>query len=88
MPKTRGTSKNKSSAGRIAYLESRKPFIPEYGKIYEHINGGRYECIDASPSEKRARFRNVKTMLTKTALGIGIYEDGRIDWEHTVYNTF
>lgn len=88
MSKNRGPAKNKGKAKRAEYYETRKPFIPEYGQIYEHINGGRYECIDASPSEKRARFRNVKTMLTKTALGIGIYEDGRIDWEHTVYNTF
>ncbi len=88
MTKIRGTSKKKSSAQRKDYCESRKPFIPEYGQIYEHTNGVRYECIDFEPSDKRARFRNVKTLWTKVAHGIGIYEDGRIDWEYSSNGTF
>lgn len=83
MSKNRGPAKNKGKAKRAEYFETRKPFIPEYGQIYEHINGVHYECIDFAPSEKRARFRNVKTLWMKIGHNIGIYEDGRIDWEYS-----
>lgn len=71
-----------------AYYESRKPFTPDFGEIYENEGGGRYECIDREATHKRAMMQNVKTGWTFIAVRIGIYEDGKIDWDYQTDGAF
>ena len=71
-----------------AYYESRKPFKPEYCEMYENEGGGRYVCVDMEATHKRAKMRNAKTGWTFTAVGIGIYEDGKIDWDYQTQGAF
>ena len=75
---------------RKAYYSTRKPFIPRTGEIYENEGGGRYLCVSgrmgAGPA--LATMRNVKSGWQLIAHGVGIYEDGRIDWDYSTGGQF
>lgn len=71
-----------------AYYQTRKPFTPEHGVTYQNEGGGVYECVDFTPSQDHARFRNVKSGWYLSAHGVGIYEDGKIDWDYSTDGTF
>lgn len=72
------------------YIASGRIFRPGKGKKYENLNGSIYRCLDlpiynngvalmqscSSPDGVQA--------WTFTAVGIRMYEDGRIDWEHSL----
>lgn len=69
------------------YYKTRKPFRPEFRVIYENEGGGHFECLSKAP-ERIAIMRNIKSGWTFTAVGIGIYEDGKIDWDYSTGGTF
>lgn len=69
------------------YWDSRKPFSPEKGERYENAGGGEYECI-WSDGSRLAKFTNVKSYWTLVAHGVGIYSDGRIDWDYSTDGHF
>ena len=67
---------------------TRKPFVPVVGTIYENKGGSVYYCLDYDKDIKTARFINVKSAWTLTAVGVGIYDDGKIDWDRSFCGTF
>ena len=71
------------------YYDSRKPFHPEHGVVYENEGGGMYECTSwKNDDTDTALFRNVKSGWHFVAHGIGIYADGKIDWDYSTSGTF
>lgn len=62
------------------YLATRKPLIVIRGEIYENAGGGVYL---AETTGNPAVLLNTKSGWRFTAYGIGIYEDGKIDWDHS-----
>lgn len=63
------------------YYKARRRFQPEIGEIYENEGGGRFECIAIGPDT--ATMRNEDSDWTCVAHGVGIYPDGRIDWDYS-----
>lgn len=72
---------------RREYLRARRSFQPEVGEIYENEGGGRFECM-RSYSDHRARMRNVASDWAFLAHGVGVYPDGRIDWDYSTDGGF
>lgn len=72
------------------YLESRKPFRPEVGGLYESESGGIFRCLNVFTwtSGVVATMRNERSGWTFEAHGIGIYRDGRIDWDYSTDGYF
>ena len=72
------------------YLESRKPFRPEVGGLYENESGGIFRCLNVSTwtSGVVATMRNERSGWTFEAHGIGIYKDARIDWDYSTDGYF
>lgn len=72
-------------------LRSRTPFSPEPGKIYELASpsGGRFYC-ESRPSGSlfNAWMVNVLSGWSFLAHGVGIYPDGRIDWDYSTAGRF
>lgn len=68
------------------YYKTRRRFQPEVGEIYENEGGGRFECISAGPFT--AIMRNEASDWTVVAHGLGIYQDGRIDWDYSTGGFF
>lgn len=66
---------------RSEYYKARKSFRPEVGEIYENEGGGRYECIETGSTN--ALMRNEASDWTFIAHGIGVYPDGKIDWDYS-----
>jgi hypothetical protein len=66
--------------------ESRKPFSPVTGELYENAGGGRYRCLRADHTE--ASFINVASGWLLRAHGCGIYQDGKIDWDYSTGGCF
>lgn len=64
-----------------AYYKTRKPFQPEQGKWYENEGGGLFLCLSSNPFGVTMQQKN--TRWTFDAVGIGIYEDGKIDWDYS-----
>ena len=71
-----------------AYYATRKPFNPQHGVVYENEGGGMYECTSFSNDHHSALFRNVKSGWHFQAHGIGVYEDGKIDWDYSTGGSF
>lgn len=59
----------------------RTPFTPEIGKTYENEGGGTYRCLRREDDWTSYTMQNVSSGWTLIAHGIGIYEDGKIDWD-------
>lgn len=72
---------------RREYLRARQGFNPEVGEIYENEGGGRFECLRAI-NDGVAIMRNIASGWTFWALGLGVYPDGRIDWDYSKYGSF
>ena len=53
----------------------------ENGVIYENAGGGTYRCIRST--EDGAIMQNVRSGWTFEAVGLGIYENGTIDWDRS-----
>ena len=73
---------------RKEYYATRKPFVPEYGHVYDNAGGGQYKCTSYANSKDSALFRNVKSGWHFVAHGIGIYADGKIDWDYSTSGSF
>ena len=58
----------------------REKYIPKAGSIYENAGGGSFKCIKTSYNGE-ALMRNIRSGWTFIAHGIGIYPDGKIDWD-------
>jgi hypothetical protein len=71
--------------------KTRTPFSPEPGKIYELASpsGGRFYC-ESRPSGSlfNAWMVNVLSGWSFLAHGVGIYPDGRIDWDYSTDGRF
>ena len=68
-------------------IETRKPFTPQAGRFYVNAGGGRYLCEHVN-ADGSAWFTNTKSGWHFNAKGIGVYPDGRIDWDHSVMGRF
>ena len=67
---------------RKEYYATRRPFTPEYGEEYENEGGGWYRCIDHCPKKSSALMRSAGGYVFR-AINIGIYADGKIDWDYS-----
>lgn len=70
------------------YYKTRKPFKPESGETYENEGGGRFVCVDPYPTQRSAIMQNVASGWRFFAHGVGIYEDGKIDWDYSLGGHF
>lgn len=72
------------------YRRTRKGFTPRSGEIYENEGGGQYLCVSGrmGVGPEIATMRNTKSGWQFIAHGIGIYEDGRIDWDYSTGGRF
>lgn len=77
---------------RREYIATRKTFYPEAGKTYENEGGGTYICLDtvynSRNGEVHAIMENTQTGWVLNAHGVGIYEDGKIDWDYSTGGHF
>ena len=72
-------------------IKGRTPFSPEPGKIYELASpsGGRFLCQKLQyGSQFNAWMVNVLSGWSFLAHGVGIYPDGRIDWDYSTDGRF
>lgn len=67
---------------------NRQKFIPKYGQVYQNAGGGTYKCVGAYDDNYSAKFQNVASGWTLHAHGVGIYEDGSIDWDYSTGGHF
>ncbi len=72
------------------YRDSRKPFTPEVGGLYENEGGGIFRCLYVFEQlyKNAATMRNERSGWTFEAHGIGVYKDGRIDWDYSTGGQF
>lgn len=70
------------------YRDSRKPFRPEVGGLYENESGGIFRCLRIDAYRRTATMRNERSGWTFEAHGIGVYKDGRIDWDYSTDGYF
>ena len=71
------------------YRDSRKTYQPEVGGLYENEAGGIFRCSNVSRwTPGVATMRNERSGWTFEAHGIGIYKDGRIDWDYSTDGYF
>lgn len=66
----------------------RELFTPTVGKTYRNQGGGTYICTRVSVWDGLPTMRNTASGWTLTAHGIGIYEDGTIDWDYSTGGYF
>lgn len=71
------------------YYKTRKPFTPKSGEWYENAGGGRYQCVcgRSGVGPFLASMRSAGGWRF-VAHGIGIYEDGKIDWDFSTGGYF
>lgn len=69
-----------------AYYRTRTHFEPEERMVYENEGGGEYKCIESDGTT--AWFRNISSGWTFIAHGVGIYCDGKIDWQYSTNGSF
>ena len=67
---------------------NREPFDPYPGRIYENEGGGQFICIVSGDDINSAIMKNISSGWTFTAHGIGVYENGKIDWNHSTGGYF
>ena len=71
------------------YRDSRRTFQPEVGGLYENEAGGIFRCSSVSRwTPGTATMRNERSGWTFEAHGIGVYKDGRIDWDYSTGGYF
>lgn len=70
------------------YYNSRKSFTPETGRLYENEGGGIFRCLRIDTYRRTAVMRNERSGWTFDAHGVGIYKDGRIDWDYSTGGFF
>lgn len=72
------------------YLRTRRDFAPSKGSTYNNLGGGCYRCVGTGGFLGRydAQMQNTTSGWTFTARGIGIYEDGKIDWDYSTNGYF
>ena len=70
------------------YRDSRKAFWPEAGGVYENEGGGIFRCLQVDYYRQTASMRNERSGWTFDAHGVGIYKDGRIDWDYSTGGFF
>lgn len=72
------------------YIQTRTKFIPEIGQIYENEGGGKYRCTGYYGKYFRDEpiMENILSGWTLIAHGVGIYEDGKIDWDYSTGGRF
>ena len=86
-PPAGGTKGERTMNGRQrAYYATRTPFSPIQGKTYQNEGGGIFKCIHEDFSNPT--MQNVTSGWTFTAVGVGIYIDGRIDWDYSKFGRF
>lgn len=61
-------------------------FGPDVGEVYENVGGGMYRCLMIGDGS--ALMRNVLSGWTFIAHGLGVYADGRIDWDYSTDGKF
>lgn len=66
---------------------TRKAFNPIPRTIYANAGGGTFKCIH-NLDDGKAVMQNIRSGWTFTAHGIGIYEDGTIDWDFSTGGVF
>lgn len=66
----------------------RTRFTPTKGKHYMNQNGVEYVCLHVSIFDGNAIMQSVNSKWTFTAIGCGMYEDGTIDWDHSIGGYF
>ena len=78
------------TAEKRAYYATRKRFTPKTGEIYENEGGGIFKCLTGRTgvAPAHAKMQNVKSGWTFIAHEVGIYEDGRIDWDYSTDGCF
>lgn len=78
------------TAEKRQYYATRKHFRPVVGKIYENEGGGVFKCLPSSEyySDYNAVLVNILSGWTFAAHGIGVYIDGRIDWDYSTDGYF
>lgn len=65
------------------YLATRKDIDCELGHVYDNVGGGSYICISKSLARGSYTFENVKSGWRLIAFGVGVYIDGKIDWDYS-----
>ena len=77
---------------KTAQYLTRTPFSPEPGKIYELASpsGGRFLCKGLWYGTQLfdTWMINVRSGWSFLAHGVGIYPDGRIDWDYSTAGQF
>lgn len=73
-----------------AYYKTRKSFTPRAGETYENEAGGTFLCVSGrmGVGPAIATMRNLKSGWQFIAHGVGIYEDGKIDWDYSTGGRF
>lgn len=66
---------------------NRKPFTPQPGTGYWNQGGETFDCLSVL-DDGRAVMRNRASGWTLTAHGVGIYDDGSIDWDYSTDGRF
>ena len=63
-------------------------FVPETGRTYNNHGGGSYKCLSVDIVLGTATMQNTSSKWTLIAHGVGIYEDGSIDWDYSTGGNF
>lgn len=62
--------------------KKRQKFNPVPRAVYPNAGGGTFRCV-YNLEDGKAVMQNIRSGWTFTAHGIGIYEDGSIDWDRS-----
>lgn len=68
-------------------MAKREKFTPKKNTVYVNQGGGCFMCLFVK-EDGTAVMQNVASQWTFTAHGIGIYEDGAIDWDFSTGGYF
>ncbi len=67
---------------------NRKPFTAAVGETYRNQGGGTFICKTQPDQAGGQIMQNTVSKWTFRAQGIGIYEDGSIDWDYSTGGYF
>ena len=67
---------------------NRKPFTPKPGETYRNHGGGSFKCLGTPDQAGAFPMRNTASGWTLQAHGVGIYDDGSIDWDYSTGGYF
>lgn len=67
---------------------NRQSFIPEPGKTYHNQGGGDFKCLGKPDQVGSVPMENVLSGWILNAHGVGIYNDGSIDWDYSTGGYF